>query len=198
MNYLAHFQLSAGKDDWLLGGLLGDFVKGPLRGELPTGIEQGVILHRQIDAFTDRHPELRTLHQQFDPRFRRYAGIMTDVLFDHLLNLHWQRFHPQPLASFSRGVYQLLSSSDQLLPAAQRQADNLVQYDVLQNFKHWQTVEGALSRIGERLPRANPLAEAAAELSQHYDALEAGFLRFYPQLQAHADTVRRGFAEQER
>ena len=120
MNYLAHFHLSHGDDDLIVGALLGDFVKGPLKGERDRRIEQGILLHRKIDAFTDSHLALRETHQQFDPRYRRFAGIMTDVAFDFFLNQHWQRFHHQPLDQFCQHVYQLLSSADQLTPAAKK------------------------------------------------------------------------------
>mgnify|MGYP003629303282 FL=1 len=68
MNYLAHFHLAqqlasrCGLDErdamqqgLLIGGLLGDFVKGPLRGNYPATWEVGIRLHRRIDALTDSH-----------------------------------------------------------------------------------------------------------------------------------------------
>ena len=195
MNYLAHFHLSYGDDALLVGALLGDFVKGPLRGNLDRRLEQGIWLHRKIDAFTDNNEQLRQLRQRFRPEFHRYSGIMTDVIFDHFLNLHWQKFHGQPLAEFSSEIYQLLDNHHQLPPAAQQLATNLRRYDVLGNYAQWQTVESALPRIGQRLNRGrpgrgNPLQEAAAELRMHYEGLERGFLAFYPQLITHCKQLR--------
>lgn len=195
MNYLAHFHLSYGDDELMIGALLGDFVKGPLTGAHPPGIEQGIVLHRKIDSFTDRHPEPLTCHRQFDPRFRRFAGIMTDVVFDHFLNIHWQRFHPQPLPEFSEQVFGLLENSNLLEGNARLQADNLSRYDVFVNYQHWETVEAALLRIGQRIRRDNPLDCAGAEMKLHYDELEQTFLNFYPQLQAHATEQRILFAQ---
>lgn len=193
MNYLAHFHLSHGNDDLLLGALLGDFVKGPLTGERSKSLEQGIMLHRKIDAFTDRHPGLRLTQQLFNPRYRRFAGIMTDVLFDHFLNRHWQRFHPQSLDDFSRDIYRLLATSNKLPPAARRQAENLARYDVFVNYRHWQTVDAALTRIGQRIRRDNPLATAAVELEKHCAELEQCFLNFYPELQQYVSSIRQTF-----
>ncbi len=192
MNYLAHFHLSHGNNDLLVGALLGDFIKGPLTGKHSEGLEQGIMLHRKIDAFTDSHPSLRLVQQRFKPHYRRFAGIMTDVVFDHFLNRHWQQFHPQPLGDFSQNIYHLLANS-QLPATARRLADNLSRYDVFVNYQHWQTVEAALAKIGQRIQRDNPLATAAAELQQHSGELEQVFLSFYPQLQQHVNEIRQGF-----
>ena len=193
MNYLAHFHLSHGDNELLLGALLGDFVKGPLTGERSRGLEQGILLHRKIDAFTDSHSLLTQAQRAFSPEFRRYAGIMTDVLFDHFLNQHWQQFHHQPLTKFSTQVYQLINNNPQLTPSAQLQANNLVRYDVFEKFRHWETVDGTLIRISKRIKRDNPLARSAPEMKSHYLQLEQTFLNFYPALQQHATSIRQSF-----
>lgn len=193
MNYLAHFHLSHGDDDLLVGALLGDYVKGPLSGQLPEGLEQGVMLHRRIDAFTDRHSELRAALALFEPRFRRYGGIMLDIACDHFLSQHWQQYHHQPLDQFNRQVYQLIDRHPALPSAARQQAERLIRYDVLGSFDDWRTVEAALARVGQRLQRDNPLAEAAPQLEQHYHQLETLFEEFYPQLMDHCEAVRRQF-----
>lgn len=193
MNYLAHFHLGYGDDGWLLGALLGDFVKGPLSGRFEAMVECGILLHRKIDAYTDTHSQLRSTQRLFDPRFRRYAGIMTDILFDHFLSLHWQRFHHLPLAEFSREIYSLLNGPSLPVKAAQCQARRLIRYDVLTGFSHWPTVETALLRVADRLGRENPLMEAAPQLQRHYVELEQVFLAFYPQLIQYSETVKQTF-----
>lgn len=193
MNYLAHFHLSHGDDDLLLGALLGDYVKGPLRGERRESLEQGILLHRKIDAFTDNHAAVKQSHLLFAPKFRRFAGIMTDVLFDHFLTIHWHTFHHQTLPTFSDEIYDLLKASDALTEGARIQANNLSQYRVFEAYIHWHTVDAALTRIGQRLKRENPLVEASTEMQRHYRVLEDTFLEFYPDLQLHAASTRAQF-----
>lgn len=190
MNYLAHFQLSHGDDGLIVGGLLGDFVKGPLKGELDSDWERGIRLHRRIDVFTDSHAVVKAGQQLLGPQYRRYSGIMLDVIFDHFLNLHWQRFHPEALDVFSQEVYRALNAASQMPANAKLQADNLVKYDVLTNVQHWQTITATLQHIGKRLKGDNPMATAADVLQQHYPALEQLFLDFYPDVQQHADAFR--------
>jgi acyl carrier protein phosphodiesterase len=187
--------LSDGNDGLMIGALLGDHVKGPLRGHYPAPWEQGIKLHRSIDAFTDQHAIIRQSQHLFAPEYRRYAGIMLDVVFDHFLNQHWQQFHHQQLSSFSAQVYQLLDT-DGMPAAAKRQASNLARYDILGSYQHWQTVERTLQHISQRLQRDNPLARSARQLQQHYAELERCFLDFYPQLQQHASRQRELFTRE--
>lgn len=191
MNYLAHFHLGAGNEGLVIGGLLGDFVKGPLNGHYPKDWELGIKLHRQIDSFTDNHPVLKDCQQMLAPSYRRYSGIMLDVLFDHFLNQHWQRFHPQTLTAFSTEIYEILTHAENMPKAARQQADVLIRHDVLGNYRHWQTVEATLQKISKRLRRENPLMSAAAALKPHYDELERFFLLFYPSVQNYAEDFRK-------
>ena len=193
MNYLAHFHLSHGNNDLLIGALLGDFIKGPLTGKHGKNLEQGILLHRKIDAYTDTHPQLITLHQSFQPHYRRYASIMTDVAFDHFLNKHWQLFHNQSLDIFSQEVFTLLDDFEDMPKDAKILAGNLSRYNAFKLYQHWPTIEQVLTRISARLKHTNPLATAADELYIHYPEIEKVFLDFYPQLQQHVSTIRQTF-----
>jgi acyl carrier protein phosphodiesterase len=195
VNHLAHFHLSDGDNGLIIGALLGDHVKGLLKGAYPASWEQGIRLHRSIDAFTDRHREIRQAQQLFEPEYRRYSGIMLDVLFDHFLNLHWETFHHRPLTEFTQHVYQVINSN-RLPESASREASNFERYDVLLSYQHWQTIEVVLERIGQRLKRKNPLAQSAEQLQQHYPALEQLFLDFYPQLEQHSRQQRNLFKQE--
>jgi acyl carrier protein phosphodiesterase len=187
MNYLAHFQLAQDSDAGLLGALLGEYVKGPLRGAWPSAWEQGIRLHRRIDAFSDGHGSRLLFAEAVPAEYRRYAGIVFDVYCDHLLSLHWSRFEPQPLPIFAARVYALLERHmAQLSPPAARMARRLIEYDVLCIYHEWKTVSGSLARIGERFARANPLARAGNELEEYLPLAERLFLDLYPALIVHA------------
>jgi acyl carrier protein phosphodiesterase len=183
VNYLAHFHLAQADDDWIVGALLGDFVKGPLRGAWPAGWERGMRLHRHIDAYSDSHPLRRDAARALPAHYRRYAGIVLDVCDDYWLSRHWSHFHAEPLPRFAARVYGVLAQYRQQLPApAARMATRLIDHDVLGIFDRWSTVAATLERIGTRLRRANPLATAGAELPAYLPSLEQNFLSFYPDL----------------
>jgi acyl carrier protein phosphodiesterase len=85
VNYLAHLYLSGHCPERMIGGLLGDFVKGPLRGDYPPAIEAGILLHRKIDVFTDNLPAVRTALSRFEPPYRRFGGILLDLWYPHFM-----------------------------------------------------------------------------------------------------------------
>lgn len=186
MNFLAHFQLAWPDPQRVAGGLEGDYYKGPLHGELPPGIEQGVRLHRAIDAFTDSHATVQRLRRDFPPELRRYAGILIDLGFDHFLSKHWGRYSAIPLEEFTSGVYRTLQGqAGHLSAGARRMLERLEEYDILGLYRDWDTVPASAARIGQRLRRGNPLRDVARQLDPHRDAMEQAFLDFYPHLQAY-------------
>jgi acyl carrier protein phosphodiesterase len=184
MNFLAHFQLAWPDEDLVAGGLEGDYYKGPLRGTLPAGIEQGVALHRAIDAYTDRHPVVSELRRSMPSTLRRYAGILIDLSFDHYLAVHWERFASLPMGQFRGQVYQLLVDREaQLSVGAQKMLSRLVEHDILALYLHWNTVPATAERLGRRFRGDNPLADVDQALAPIRHLVEKAFLEFYPQLQ---------------
>lgn len=193
MNYLAHFHLARAHDDWLVGALLGDYVKGPLRGELPAGWEQGIRLHRKIDAISDRHPLRAQLAAALPPAWRRYAGIVLDVCCDHWLSRQWQLWHAQPLPQFAAEVYRVLQQHHDTLPvSSQRFAQRLRDYDMLNAYHDWDAVPATLQRIGTRLRHANPLLTASDDLAVAARPMGDAFHHYYQSLQD--ELAAQGFA----
>lgn len=183
MNFLAHFQLASPDEALVIGALEGDYLKGPLRGELPAGIERGVKLHRAIDAFTDQHPLMAQLRRQFPIEVRRYSGILIDLSFDHFLSNHWQRFSSVSLETFNASVYRSLEANKHHLgPGAQRMQSRMQQYDLLGMYGQWHTIGATAARIGERFSRHNPFLETQQHLEPMRARLEQAFLDFYPEL----------------
>ena len=55
--------------------------------------------------------------------------------------------------------------------------------ELLPSYEHVTGIESALCRMSGRVKRANPLAEGGAELTHHYEALQADFERFIVSVQ---------------
>jgi acyl carrier protein phosphodiesterase len=182
VNHLAHCYLSDGSDLELVGGLMGDFVKGRLESlDYPRPVLNALRLHRHIDSTTDAHARVRTSRDRFDPEFRRYAGILTDVFYDHFLARHWARYHETPLADFARRVYDALDIHEELLPERLKLfAVYMRQRNLLLNYRELDTIDQSLKGIASRLSRANPVGSARTQLEKHYDGLESDFHAFFP------------------
>jgi len=181
MNFLAHLYLAGPQPLSLLGGLMGDFVKGPLTGRYPETITRGILLHRRIDTFTDAHAVVRASRTRISRERRRFAGIMIDVFYDHFLARDWSRYSPEELQSFSERVYALLSEHHAMLPERlQRIAPHMKQLDWLGSYRHVESIHSTLDRMGQRLSRENRLLGAGAELDANYADLEEDFRTFFP------------------
>lgn len=173
----------------MIGALLGDIIKGPLKGLHPQRWEQGIQLHRMIDGYTDKHPIIKNCSALFPRRYRRYSGIMLDVVFDHFLIKHWQQHHSQSLSAFTQETYQLLTNTD-WPDSAKTKAARIVQYDLLNNYQDWPFIMDVLTNIGKRLRHNNPLSEAEPILTQLSPNIEQAFIDFYPQLENFAQQTR--------
>lgn len=187
MNHLAHAVLAGTDADLILGSLLGDFVHGPVPTGLRRGVEQGIRLHRAIDVYTDAHPVVTGLRATFVAPYRRYAGILLDVWFDHLLARDFQRWCDTPLAGFSTALLALLQRHhDELPPTMQRFVVYMRRGGLPAAYADAAVIGQVLAGIGTRLSRANPLHEALPVLLEREAALQAGFAAFFPQLTGYA------------
>jgi acyl carrier protein phosphodiesterase len=182
MNYLAHVFLARHSSEAMIGGLLGDFVKGSIHA-YPAQIRAGILLHRAIDRYTDAHCVVRASCALVSARRRRFAGIMVDVFFDHFLARHWQRFADTPLPVFTQAAYSgLLARSGEFPQRLQRVLPQMAAHDWLGSYQDVEAIDAAINGISRRLRRANTLLGGAQEMLDNYAALQANFLRFFPEL----------------
>jgi acyl carrier protein phosphodiesterase len=188
MNHLAHFFLSSADSNLLVGGFLGDFVKGRLKGERTRRVEDGIKLHRAIDAYTDQHAITRLSQKRFDPRFRRFAGIMTDIIFDHFLALHWHKYHGEDLQTFSDATFGVLLGNREHLPAlAIKACERMHDANALLNYRKPEFVHRSFCHLSTRLRRDNPLTDAYEQFLANRDELDSDFGKFFPALTRFAD-----------
>jgi len=184
MNHLAHLALAGDSKAMIIGGFLGDFVKGRLEGRLIPELERGIRLHRAIDAFTDRHPQVVRAAGRFRPPFRRYSGILLDILFDHLLAQNWTDYYDCELEHYSRNVLNVLIENSELLPfRAQQLATAMHRTNSLANYGETRFLENAFAHLSTRLSRTNPIADAVSPCLELLPDIRADFRQFYPELQ---------------
>jgi acyl carrier protein phosphodiesterase len=165
MNFLAHALLAGDHPALVVGGVVGDWIKGPLPGSLPDDLSKGVALHRAIDSFAETHPAFRASRNRISPTRRRYAGILVDVFYDHLLARDWLEHHEQPLTEFSRKVYRMIDDRMRHLPEASHPALRLMaSEDWLSSYADIKGITDILVRMSRRAQQPNPLAGGEQEL----------------------------------
>lgn len=174
MNYLAHIYL-AGEDPGLrVGGILGDFVKGPMSslGHLPGSLQAGIWLHRQLDGWSVRAECFRQAERRLGSCNRRIAGVLVDLFCDHYLARSWSRQHSQPLALFSAGFYQDMASFEPWLnEASARWLAISREHDLLAGYSEFERLQPILARMDARRRRPLGLAAGFTALADNYAAL---------------------------
>ena len=191
MNHLAHIVLSGDEPRMQVGGLLGDFWRGALAPEWPEALASGVLLHRHVDTWTDAHPILARTRALFPPPYRRYAGILLDVWFDHLLARDFGRLTGAQLEEFAERAYAALRTETTALPAAFTLfAARLERNRGLERNTDVDYIEGVLERIASRLAHSNPVASALPVLESLATPVARAFEEFWPELSRYAQAER--------
>jgi len=186
MNFLAHLSLANGDPELMLGGLLGDFVRGrrALR-KYPELVQQGIMLHRYIDKRTDNSKPVKKLRRMFPREFRRYSGIIIDLAFDHELAVNWWRYMPGSLERFDVEARDMLRDNEEMVPEGlarfMRYADR---HGLFAAYRDEDVTLYALAGLGTRLSRANPLHRVAEIWPGLAPEFRATFREFYPQIQS--------------
>jgi len=188
VNHLAHFMLAQDRPYLEAGAFLGDYVKGRLHGEFHREIEDGIRLHRKIDAFTDQHRVVKKSCDRFDPEVRRYAPIMLDIFFDHLLAKNWHRFRKEPLGDFSDRIFTNLDACRNLLPEkVVAVADRMRKHNVLNSYADETFMLPVLSSLSRRLKRKNPVADGFHQFQRNEAKITEDFESFFPEVIDFAD-----------
>jgi len=183
VNFLAHTLFAQGDAERIAGQFCGDFIRGSDLSHYSQGIQQGIRRHRRIDAYTDRHPKVKATHNLFEPPVRRFAGIITDVVFDHFLATQWERYSDVPIEQHVESVHEALNTMHDQLPAElQRFSRFLQRENILLGNLHYSGVEITLDRLSRRSPRFAPMAQGAAIARQNEAVLLAAFNEFFPEL----------------
>ena len=176
MNFLAHALLAGDEPALIVGGVVGDWIKGTLPGELPDDLVRGVALHRAIDHHAESHPAFCRSRSRVSPARRRYAGVLVDVFYDHLLAKNWAAIHQQPLNEYCEAVYALIRDRLHDLPASSHPALKLMaQENWLTSYAQIEGIADVLARMSRRTRQPNPLMQGEQEFLADADGFTGDF-----------------------
>jgi acyl carrier protein phosphodiesterase len=198
LNHLAHCLLSFGNEDVLIGNFIGDYIKGNRWQEYPPGMQRGLLLHRAIDAFTDAHP----MTDRSVARLRRFAGRYTppvvDILYDHLLSIHWDQHVPNTifptetgapvsLDVFAENTYKMLQNRvGDMPPPMQERLPRMLAGRFLHTYTTKEGMTWVMDWFSRRLPADFDPKATLAFFFENISDFSEDFNTFFPDLLEHA------------
>ncbi|MEM7106199.1 MAG: ACP phosphodiesterase [Bacteroidota bacterium] len=184
MNYLAHVYLSYENEEILAGNLMADFIKGKPDTSLPDGIIRGITLHRIIDSYTDQHPVVLESKKSLYPVFGKYAPVVLDVFYDHILANDWLTYSNKSLKAFTQRNYKLMNAQIEWMPEIlQLRLPSMINHDWLSGYKTIGGITRSFDRLRARVSKPEKLKDAPQFLFENMEYLSKGFNQFFPDVE---------------
>ena len=184
MNFLAHLYLSGNSNEIMIGNFIGDYVKGKQYEKYPEQIKRGILLHRNIDWFTDRHPLVKQSASRLKPKYRLYSGIVVDIFYDHFLSVLWNNYANQSLNEFIKKAYTVFSDNAAILP--QRVQDflpHMIRSNRLESYSTISGVHNALKIMSGYTSLPEETDFVTEILESYYNDYSQEFTSFFPEIQ---------------
>lgn len=188
MNFLAHLVLGPQTPDGYTGAIAPDLIRGPLPRNLPQPIRLAALEHQRIDRFTDSHPVFHRTRQRLRKLVHpRLAGVVTDVVYDHVLAREWAIWRADSRDSFIAQAEDGLRRGSRALPETSRVViDRMIEQRWLGSYATAQGLRDRLEqmslRVEQRLGRPIAMVPSANDLERIYPLLVDDFKVFWPAL----------------
>lgn len=188
MNFLAHIYLSGDNDLLKIGNFMADGIHGKNFDAFPMEIQKGIILHREIDTFTDAHPIFRQSTKRLHAKYHHYSGIIVDIFYDHFLAKNWSNYSDESLANFTERFYQSLRDQYHFLnEKTQKMIPHLIQQNWLMSYQTVAGIENVLEKMDNRMKRDSNMRYSVTELVTYYSEFEAEFTAFFATIIVHSN-----------
>jgi acyl carrier protein phosphodiesterase len=175
--------------DLVVGGFLGDFIKGRIPESMPAGLARGVRLHRRVDAYSNQQPLIRRSCDRFPAQLRRLAPVFVDIIADHLLSRNWRHYHDAPLREFTASTYELIALHDDWLSEPGRRFYRyMCDTDLLAAYGDWEITLRGLYSITRRLQHETLNDQLEGAVSAIIDDLADDFAQYFPDIVEHAQS----------
>ena len=190
MNYLAHIYLSGDNNLVTIGNFIADGIKGKSYKKYPKAIQTGILLHRNIDTFTDAHQTVRQSTKRLHEKYGHYSGIIVDILYDHFLAKNWSKYSNVPLNEYVDIFYDSLEANYELLPLRiQKMMPYMMTDNWLLNYASIEGISRVLAGMNRRTKNQSGMDEAVVELQKFYTEFENEFSSFFDELIAFSKQV---------
>ncbi len=183
MNYLAHLYLSFDDEKIMVGNFIADAVKGKTILGFDSEIQKGIRLHRKIDEFTDSHPQVAISKNRIREKYRKYAGVVIDMYYDHFLAAGWEKYADVPLLQFTKQCYRTLFMHYIIMPRRMKFVlPAMAAGNWLASYANPDNIGLALTGIASRTGFPSGIETGKEELLSYYNDFKSDFEIYFPEL----------------
>ncbi|MEP5340266.1 MAG: acyl carrier protein phosphodiesterase [Algibacter sp.] len=183
MNFLAHIYLSGNNDLVTIGNFIADGIKGKDYKKYQDDIQTGILLHRQIDTYTDAHKTVRKSTKRLHEKYGHYSGVIVDILYDHFLAKNWSKYSETSLEEYVDNFYDSLEHHYDILPLRiQKMMPFMMADNWLLSYASIDGISRVLDGMNRRTKNRSSMDEAVVELEEFYNEFETEFTDFFEEL----------------
>ena len=183
MNFLAHIYLSGNNDFVKIGNFMADGIRGKVYLNFFDDVKKGILLHRQIDTFTDAHLIYRKSKHRLHNKYGHYSGVIMDILYDHFLAKNWNNYSNENLSDYAQNFYNLLQNNQLILTdKANKMLPYMIKNDWLTSYATIDGIEKILFQMDYRTKHRANMQESIIELKEYYSELENEYTTFFEEL----------------
>lgn len=188
MNFLAHIYLSGNDKQVVIGNFIADGIRGNTYLKYPKKIQLGILLHREIDTFTDAHKTVRKSTKRLHKNYGHYAGVIVDILYDHFLAKNWKKYAPISLEEYVANFYSILKNNFTILPPrVQKMMPYMIADNWLLSYASVTGITKVLEGMNRRTNNQSQMNLAVNELQEFYNDFETEFTSFFDELIAFSE-----------
>ena len=178
MNFLAHLHLADPEPGLMLGGIAPISRSRAELAALPPEVQDGVRLHRLIDALHRFAPgRSRASVARSREEYHWFSGIIIDIYYDHILAREWGRYSLEttrelrgPRRTSCSGTH----SSRTHPPEAAEFIRWMIEDDRLVRYSTREGIEDTLARLSRRIARRMPRRPRCNSIARCRSSTRAG------------------------
>ena len=164
------------REGLLAGAIIGDFHKGRVNQEWPRELVAGIILHRRIDALSNKSESVKSTKSFYPEELRRFAPIYFDILADYFLANHWACWSKRALKDLTSDTYHALNKFGAFIPGENMEFVSFMQKsDLLAGYQNWHNIELATSGVMRRLGRPDLSGPSIQSMGSSVKKCDASF-----------------------
>jgi acyl carrier protein phosphodiesterase len=162
---------------------MADGIRGNDYSQFPNDVIKGILLHRQIDTFTDSHPIYRQSKHRLHEKYGHYSGVIMDILYDHFLAKNWHNYSEEKLEDYVAVFYKSLEDNFEILSdKTKKMMPYLIDQNWLVSYQTIAGIEKILFQMDYRTKHRVNMQEAIVELQEYYSQFEDEFTLFFAEL----------------